>query len=71
MRNHDPKPRGKPLIDVLVPDPPRAMPVVQFQAVTFYDDLLKRQVIVLYSLGEDGIIREYSNNKWTPYPVTV
>ena len=41
----------------------------EFQAVTFFDVNEKRQIIVLYSLGEDGIIREYSNGKWNPYPV--
>jgi hypothetical protein len=40
-----------------------------FQAVTFFDDLQKRQVIVLYSLGEDGLVREYTNGKWTPFPI--
>ena len=40
-----------------------------FQAVTFYDEAQKRQVVILYSLGQDGILREYVGNKWHPYPI--
>lgn len=43
---------------------------VSFQAVTFFDELTKRQVIVLYALGEDGIVREFNNNRWNAYPIT-
>lgn len=41
-----------------------------FQCVSFYDAKLERQIIVLYCLGEDGVLREYVNGKWHPYPVT-
>ena len=41
----------------------------QFETVTFYDSKMKRQVIILYTLGEDGVIREFSNGKWTPFPI--
>ena len=40
-----------------------------FQAVTFYDPQQQRQVIVLYALGQDGVIREFGNNVWKPYPI--
>jgi hypothetical protein len=40
-----------------------------FQAVTFHDELQKRQIIVLYTLGEDGIVREYNGSAWKPYPI--
>lgn len=43
----------------------------QFQPVTFFDELQKRQVIVLYTLGEDGIVREFSGDKWRPFPITL
>jgi hypothetical protein len=49
---------------------PLLIKAVSFQAVTFFDELQKRQVIVLYALGEDGIVREYNNNQWNPYPIT-
>ena len=41
----------------------------QFSPITFYDSESKRQIIILYSLGEDGVIREYTNGKWTPFPI--
>lgn len=66
MRTNNKAPAGRPLIDVLAPPLIKA---AAFQAVTFYDGDLKRQIIVLYSLGEDGIIREYANHNWTPYPI--
>jgi hypothetical protein len=42
----------------------------EFSTVTFFDEAQKRQVVILYSLGEDGIVREYSNGKWTAFPIT-
>jgi hypothetical protein len=48
---------------------PELIEAVHFQAVTFYDEGQKRQVIVLYSLGADGIIREFIGGKWNPYPI--
>ena len=40
-----------------------------FQAVTFYDQPLQRQVIVLYALDETGVIREFNNGTWKPFPI--
>lgn len=45
--------------------------VTQFQVVTFYDQKLKQQIIMLYALGEDGIVREFANGKWNEYPIKV
>lgn len=59
--------RGKPLSEVLAP---AVIPATSFQAVTFFDEAQKRQVIVLYALGEDGIVRELINNRWNQYPIT-
>lgn len=59
------KRKGKPLVEVLK----RLVRVTAFQPVTFFDPAQQRQVIILYSLGEDGVIREYVNQKWQPYPV--
>jgi hypothetical protein len=58
---------GTPLV---TPESSYIVRVLQFQAVTFYDTAQQRQIIVLYSLGEDGIIREYGGNAWKPYPIT-
>jgi hypothetical protein len=40
-----------------------------FQTVSFYDPKEQRQIVVLYSLGEDGIIREYINQQWIAFPI--
>jgi hypothetical protein len=51
----------------------RVKPLIKtkaFQCVSFYDPKQERQLVILYSLGEDGILREYVGNKWHPYPVT-
>jgi hypothetical protein len=42
--------------------------VVQFEVVTFFDSKLEKQIIMLYALGEDGIVREF-NGKWNPFPI--
>lgn len=44
--------------------------VKAFETVSFYDDTQKRQVIVLYTLGEDGILREFTGGKWNAFPIT-
>ena len=41
-----------------------------FQVVTFHDEVLKRQVLMLYALGSDGVIREMRGTEWHPYPIT-
>lgn len=50
-------------------DKPKLIEARAFQAVTFFDETQKRQVIVLYSLGADGIVREFINGKWNTYPI--
>ena len=40
-----------------------------FKVVHFHDPALQREIVLIYSLGEDGVIREYSNNKWTEFPI--
>jgi hypothetical protein len=45
------------------------VPATSFQAVTFYDPELKKQVIMLYTLGQDGIVREFSGTTWKPFPI--
>jgi hypothetical protein len=42
---------------------------VSFSTVTFFDSKQDRQVILLYSLGEDGIVREFANGKWVGFPI--
>lgn len=49
-----------------------SVPIIKatsFQAVTFFDAEQKRQVIILYSLGQDGIVREFNNGVWKPFPI--
>ena len=46
------------------------MKALSFEVVTFYDKDLGRQILILYALGADGIIREYSGQKgWLAYPI--
>jgi hypothetical protein len=40
-----------------------------FSTVSFFDKKQDRQIIILYTLGEDGIVREFCNNKWTGFPI--
>lgn len=46
--------------------------VARFQAVHFVEqrDKEKRNVVLLYALGEDGVIYEFSNRKWLALPIT-
>jgi hypothetical protein len=46
--------------------------VVQFELVSFYDQSQKpepRQVVIIYALGADGVVREFSGGKWQAFPV--
>ena len=42
----------------------------QLHVINFYDAKEERQVIMMYTLGEDGIVREFYNGAWHPYPIT-
>jgi hypothetical protein len=42
---------------------------VDFKVVDFFDPELKRQIILLYALGEDGIVHEFANGKWHAFPI--
>lgn len=51
--------------------------VTDFQVLNFFDDAARRsdglvgsEVVLIYALGEDGVIREFSGGKWTSLPVT-
>jgi hypothetical protein len=43
----------------------------QFQAINFFDPAQQRQVVLLYALGEDGIVREFrgTEKEWLPFPI--
>lgn len=46
--------------------------VVQFELVSFFDQSQKpepRQVVIIYALGSDGVVREFSGEKWRAFPV--
>lgn len=58
--------------------PPRPLPVkaTDFQVISFHDPLAVRQdgkrgaeVILIYALGEDGVVREFANGRWTSFPI--
>ena len=42
---------------------------LQFEAVHFFDPKAQREIIILYSLGADGVIREFTNGKWAAFPI--
>lgn len=44
--------------------------VIDFKVVHFIEQKNSQNVILLYSLGEDGIVREFANGKWMPFPIT-
>jgi hypothetical protein len=51
-------------------------PAVDFKVIHFYDKRcphpegeVGREIILLYALGEDGIVREYVNGAWVPLPI--
>jgi hypothetical protein len=40
-----------------------------FQVITFFDAKLDKQIIILYALGADGVVREFNGGKWNPFPI--
>ena len=51
--------------------PKEYLKVCQFHAVHFHDKELKREVVILYALTVDGIIREYTNGVWKGFPIPI
>lgn len=47
----------------------KSIRAVHFKVVHFHDPALQREIVLIYALGEDGIVREFSNNKWTEFPI--
>jgi hypothetical protein len=46
--------------------------VVQFELVSFFDQSQKpepRQVVIIYALGSDGVVREFSGSEWRAFPI--
>lgn len=46
------------------------IPVTQFQAFHFFDNVRAKDVIALYALTEDGVVREFRGDHWEAFPVT-
>jgi hypothetical protein len=34
------------------------------------DGSVGREIILIYTLGEDGVVREFANGKWVAFPIT-
>lgn len=56
---------------------PGTIRALDFKVIHFFDKRFAtpdgqhgREVVVLYALGEDGVVREFTNGKWTPLPIT-
>jgi hypothetical protein len=52
------------------------IPATDFKVIHFYDKrapapdgLVGREIILLYALGQDGVVREFANGKWTSLPI--
>jgi hypothetical protein len=44
--------------------------ILQFELVSFFDPEHKRQVVIIYVLGSDGVLRESTGDgKWRAFPV--
>lgn len=44
--------------------------VTDFKVVHFVDQKTNQNVVLMYALGEDGVVREFASGKWTGYPIT-
>lgn len=38
--------------------------IVDMKVIHFEDNKLKQHVVLLYALGEDGLVYEFTKNKW-------
>lgn len=56
-------------IQAMAPKPGSIIMAMSFQAITFWDKKAERQIIMLYALGQDGVVREFANGKWNSYPI--
>jgi len=73
---------SRTLLEVFGDQPPEAkiaevIKACDFQVLSFHDPKALRQdglvgseVILIYALGVDGIIREFANGRWTAFPIT-
>jgi hypothetical protein len=43
--------------------------VKNFQVINFLDKKIGREAILIYALGEDGIMYEFGGGQWTGYPI--
>lgn len=45
--------------------------VASFQVIHFIDQTLEkpRPIIIMYGLGEDGVVYEFTGNQWRGYPI--
>jgi hypothetical protein len=50
-------------------EPEDLIRAMQFNCVTFFDKKLKKQLVLLYALGGDGIIREWNGSNWVAFPI--
>jgi hypothetical protein len=79
------KTNGRTLVEVFeaekpfTPEAPVAevIKACDFQVLSFHDPKAVRadgqvgsEVILIYALGVDGIIREFANGRWTAFPIT-
>lgn len=56
---------------------PGVIKAVQMEVIHFHDAKFQnqdgttgREAVILYTLGEDGIVREFVGGKWMPFPIS-
>ena len=55
---------------VAMAEPQDLIRAMAFDTVSFYDQKQKRQIVLLYALGGDGIVREWNGQAWIAFPIT-
>jgi hypothetical protein len=50
------------------PEAKKQIKVTDFQVVT-HQNLNGYENVLIYALGEDGVVREYADGRWTPFPI--
>jgi hypothetical protein len=55
----------------------QSIKAVDFQVINFFDEKAFRadgkpgvEVILIYALGEDGVVREFAGGQWTAFPIS-
>jgi hypothetical protein len=42
--------------------------IIDFKLVSFFDAKVERQIVLVYALGSDGLLREFTGTEWKAFP---